>query len=361
MKISKMKGQNFYRAFIPKPNGGYAAVYGKTKKIVKEKAEKLTMEIQSGNFAESNNVVFKNWTDEWLENYLINVSNNTKVTYQAHIKNHILPYFGKKRLQKITHLDVQRFINGLSKKLSPKTIKNIHMILRRLLKDARNSNLISTNPADNIILPKIKHTETDVLDKFEAQKFIDIAYQMNNYYADAFEFLLLTGLRISEFIGLTVEQYNPDTRELKIDRQYNRKLKEYTLPKHDVIRSIQLGDRAHEIIMQHIEDSKWVSENLTGVNQSKAIFLSENYNIINDGVIRRAFKKVAKEYGKPDLRIHDLRHSHTTISLDLGIEIKTVSQNLGHASESFTLNRYAHSTQNMQNEAAKKFNSFWEK
>lgn len=361
MKITKVKDRNLYVTSIRKPDGKYKKVYGKTKKEVKEKAESLAFDIKSGKFVEDNKMTFSDWNKEWLENYLINVSDHTKVTYEGHVRNHINPYFKNAKIQSVTHHQIQSFINKLSNQLAPKTVRNIYLVIHRSLRDAKNNGYIAINPADDIILPKLKKKEMGVLDTEEIVAFLNSAYNSNSFYADAFEFLILTGLRLGEFIGLTFDSYNPITKELKIDKQYSRKLKKFIPPKHDVIRTIILPDRAHDIIMKHLRESQSFTKSVPGVNPNHNIFLNQNYGTINDGVIRKAFKKVANEIGMPDLRLHDLRHTNATLSLASGIDIKTISQNLGHSSEAFTLNKYAHSTKSMQKKASERLDEVFQK
>lgn len=71
------------------------------------------------------------------------------------------------------------------------------------------------------------------------------------------------------------------------------------------------------------------------------------------------FKKLAASIGRPDLRVHDLRHSFATLGLEQGIDVKTISETLGHASVSFTLSIYVHVSENMHQSAAEKMESLW--
>lgn len=75
------------------------------------------------------------------------------------------------------------------------------------------------------------------------------------------------------------------------------------------------------------------------------------------GVYQR-FKRIAEEIGIPDARFHDLRHSYAVASLRSGDDIKTVQENLGHATAAFTLNTYAHVTEQMKQDSAARMERF---
>lgn len=360
MKITKVKNRDLYCASVRKPDGNYKKVYGKTKKEVREKADSLTFNISIGNFVEDNKITFGDWLDEWSKGYLIDVSESTKVAYKGLINNHIKPALGKSKIQSLTHNKIQQYINSLIKKLSPKTIRNVHLVIHRSLRDAKLNGYISDNPADNIILPKLKRKEMEVLDQEEVIEFLNLAYEQIPEYADCFEFLILTGLRVSEFVGLTLDSYNPETRELKINKQYSSKFKKFISPKHDVFRTIIISERAHQIIVNRINKAKKISSLDPEINPDNFIFLNPDYRRYSDATMYRKLKTIAVQIQKPNLRVHDLRHTHATLSLASGADIKTISQNLGHSSPSFTMNKYAHSTKAMQVFAAEKLDSLFE-
>lgn len=348
MKISKDKNRNLYRASVRKPDGKYRNVYGKTKKEVKEKVEALSFNIKKGKFVENNNITMKDWCKEWCENYLINVTESTAITYKGIINNRIIPYFGNQKLQSLTHHKIQVFINSLTKELSSKYIHNIFLVIHRCLKDAKNNGYISENPADNVILPKIQTKEMSVLNEKEVIEFINTAYEIEPFYADCFDFLLNTGLRVGEMIGISFDAYDPETKILTVRQQYNEKAKKFSLPKHGKIRTIVLSDRACRIIENRYERQK----DFERLNENNLIFLSKNYNLIAIRTLRKSFDRICQKINKPNLRIHDLRHTYTTICLANGVDIKTLSANLGHTSPLLTLNKYSHSTINMQIESA---------
>lgn len=361
MKISKRKDRNLYIASVLLPNGKYKKVYGKTKKEVREKADSLSFDIKQGKFVEEKEITYSAWLDEWCKNYLININENTKISYEGVVRNHLKPYFKNKRLQNITHNNIQNFITDLSKKVSPKTVRNIYLVIHRSLKDARINGYIAVNPSDDIILPRVPKREMRVLELEEINLFLRAAYEQNPLYGECLEFMLHTGLRVGEFVGLTIDAYNPKTKVLTINKQYQPRLKQFIPPKHGVIRELVLDTRSSEIIEKHIEEVKRLQERRSDFNEIGLIFLNDNFEIIRDNTLRKFIKRVCKKIDIEPIRLHDLRHTFATLSLESGTDIKTIQKRLGHADATFTMNIYAHSTQNMNKTAASNLDKIFEK
>lgn len=349
MKISKVKGRNLYMANVPKPSGGYKKIYGKTKKEVREKAESLITEMRMGRFVENNDMTCAEWFREWLTQYLGDITESSRNTYTSVCEKWLVPSFGSERLQSLTHHSVQAFVTRISGELAPKSVRNVHLVLHRSLRDAVKNGYIGTNPADDIILPKLKQREMMVLDANEINLFLEDARKNEPEYADCLEFLILTGLRIAEFTGLTVDSYDRDTGVLTIDKQWSASLKKYTEPKHGKTRRIVLAKRAREIIEKRIKKR----------GPTETIFLNPGMRVISETTLRKVTRRIAGRIGKPGLRVHDLRHTNATISLMSGVDVKTIASNLGHATPEFTLHKYAHSTDSMQKLAADRLDAFF--
>lgn len=351
-KISKRKDGR-WACKIPLPNGKRKYLYGKTRKEVKEKVEKLLSELNTGTFLEKNSATLDEWVITWLENYLINIKESTKDVYNKTYRNYIQSEFGNKKLQKITHNQIQIHITNLSKNgLSAKTVKNIHGVFHRIFRDALKADLILSNPAENIILPTYMKKEINPLNEDEIKKFFELT--KNHTYSDVYEFLILTGLRINECLGLTVDRYNPKDRTILIDRQIEPKpFLNFVSPKNNKSRTLYLCDRAIEIIESRLKRTELERVDNPFYNEHDLIFFGR-YRHYSSHTIYNNIRKIGKLVRKENVRLHDLRHTYATLSLKAGVDIKTVQQNLGHSTASFTLQQYAHSTDHMQKKASEK-------
>lgn len=365
MKISKRKDRNLYYANVKKPDGGYVKVYGKTKREVREKYDEVVEKILNGKYVEKNSMTIKEWSEIWTKNYFLNLKNSTIEAYTSHLRNHIVPCFGKMKIQALKRMNVQKFINDLnSKGLSPKSIKNIHLTLHRLLKDAVLAEIIPSNPAENILLPKMVKQEMVVLNEDNIKLFLDTAEDMYPDYYDVFKFFLLSGLRVGELIGLTFDRYNSETHSILIDRQLNKAMHfNFDTPKHDVTRIVYIPPEAEKIILERQKVFEDMNKRLGKHNKNKDgfIFFTDEGNHLTHTILYKRFKKIVNKIKIPNLRIHDLRHTFATIALKSGMDIKTLQKILGHSDATFTLNRYGHSTDTMSQEAASNFGSMFRK
>lgn len=296
-------------------------------------------------------VTIKEWSKDWIDFYLFNLKDRTLENYISILNNHIFPYFNDQDITSIKRKDVQHFIRYLhQKKLSPKTIHNIYLTLHRLFRDAVTEELIETNPANSIILPRKEKKSLNILEENEVGIFLKKAYELFPKDAKLFEFILLTGLRKGEAIGLVISKFNPIKGSIIIDQQYDVVTnKGFRSTKSSDTRTLFLNERAIRLIESSIK------ENRNFDNPYEFIFLNAIGEHFKNTTLGEHFKQIVKEIGKENLRIHDLRHTYAMLSLQSGMDIKTLQQNLGHADSAFTLNKYGHSTDRMKKQSSKNF------
>lgn len=372
MKISKRKDGR-WRTTVKLPDGSYKSVYGKTRAECKDKATELEVQILTQEYVPKNTVTLQAWFNKWLDTFTINLKPTTINNYKITVNNHIFPFFGKnKRIQNITTLDVQSFVNYLSQQdLSSRTIYNAYYKLKKLLDCAKKSGLIAKSPCEFIELPVIKDDpNNNVLDLEQAKNLIELAYEYDErirprsyvHYADILHFLLLTGLRISELCGLTFDDYNKETGTLTIHRQLlMRSGIHFQSTKNDVVRELYLTKQAQEIIENRINEERLKETTETNYkNHNHFIFCNGIKPKLSYTAFHSWLKKVGRFAGIENLKPHTLRHSHATISLALGMDIKTIQENLGHTSVSTTMTVYTHSTGDMKRMATKKLEEFFE-
>ena len=117
-------------------------------------------------------------------------------------------------------------------------------------------------------------------------------------------------------------------------------------------------------ILKRVQEEQNRSRDLMGAaweNSFGLVFTNADGRYIMPQTAFKRFKKAAEKVGRPDARFHDLRHTYAVISLQEGDDIKTVQQNLGHATASFTLDVYGHVSEKMKQESADRMQSYFEK
>lgn len=192
---------------------------GKTQKEVREKMQAELVKINNHEYQEPSNMTLGEWLETWERDFLNGVKPSTRLNYSQHIRNHILPALGSRRLQNLSGLDIQRFYNEILEKggkkwlhdkegrilkkdgkpvyepapLSAKTVKNIHGVLHKALEKAVQSGHIRTNPADNCELSRVEKKEIRPLDSEDIARFMEAV--QNHPFRALFLTTLFTGMR----------------------------------------------------------------------------------------------------------------------------------------------------------------------
>lgn len=340
------------------------SVYGKTQKEVRLVLSKIVSEMDSGTYAEPSKMKVSQWLDEWLANYTMNIKPATRSAYEEHIRVHIKPSLGDIPLKQLSTRDIQQLYTSLLKEreLSPKTVRNIHGVLHRTLEQAKLLGYIRVNPADAAVTPRVEKKQVEALDTEDVGKFL-AAIKGSKYEYPLFV-AVFTGLRQGELLGLTWDCVDFEHGLLLINKQHNRVKGDtefrFASLKNDKARVLTAAEEVMEVLrLQKQRQEAWAATFGDGwKNPDNLVFTTELGRYINNKILYQNFKRIMKKLGKPNLRFHDLRHTYAVNSLRAGDDIKTVQENLGHATASFTLSTYAHATPGMKKESAKRMTEF---
>lgn len=308
------------------------------------------------------------WMTIWSQEYLGGVKPLTVSSYLGIINHHIVPNIGAVKLDKLNTHTIQRFYNSLEhppdgkKALSPKTIKNVHGILHKALKQATRNGLIPINPAEACTLPRIVKKEILPFDECQTKAFI--AAIQGHKFEDLFLITLFTGLREGEALGLKWDCVDLERGTLTINKQLQREKRKggsyiFAPLKNDRPRTLH----AAPFVVQRLQEIKSRQDELRrqagpAWEDSGLVFTNSTGHHLAIHTVYTSFKKVAASIGCPQARFHDLRHSYAVASIRSGDDIKTVQGNLGHATASFTLDVYGHVTEQMKQASAERMEAY---
>ena len=242
--------------------------------------------------------------------------------------------------------------DSMREPLSAKSVRHVHVILRRALADAVLWGYLSKNQADAAKPPRLEKTK-----KFKTwtteqlRRFLD--HVAGTDWEALFTLLATTGMRRSEAMGLWWSDIDLDGHRLSIVRTYLNVggRPAVSEPKTgSSARSISLDTHTIEMLRNHRRQA--VEQALaTGAAMSDFVFADKGIPIKPDRVTR-TFTRLTEQAGLPHIRLHDLRHTWATLALRNGVHPKIVQERLGHANISTTLNTYSHVTEGMQTQAA---------
>lgn len=341
---------------------------GKTQKEVREKMQATTVAVNEHDYFEPTRMTLGEWLDIWISDFLVSAKPRTIEGYKANCKNHIKPALGAIRLSELTVIDVQRFYNNLryvdsNKRLSPKTVKNIHGTLHKALEKAVRLGYIRSNPSDKPELPKIQKAEIKPLDDEQISRFLKAI--SGHEYEYVYIVTLFTGLRQGEVLGLTWDCIDFDKGTIVIKKQLQKvrgTKGEYVLAstKNGKTRSLTVASYVMAVLraqrIKQIEDKFRIAGSWN--NPLNLVFTNPLGQHLCPHTVYLKFKKIVNGIGLPDARFHDLRHSYAVAALRSGDDIKTVQENLGHYSAAFTLDTYAHVTDQMKQESANRMDQY---
>lgn len=353
------------------------SIYGKNQKEVRQKLSKVTTEIDEGLYLEPAKMTLSDWMDLWYKEYTFDKKYSTLKGYKAQINKHIRPGIGKYNLSQLNPMILQRFFNHLSepdekgKVLSPKSIKNIYIILSGILEQAVENEMISKNPCKKVKLPKVYNKQITPLTDKQVKEFLEII-STDEIYGTILRVIVFTGLRLGEAMGLTWDCVDFEKGALNINKQLQRR------PQKDggsTLTSVKSGKprilkpapfvmqllkiRYTEQIMQkQRSEDLWLAWSNEEEHKKALVFTNLQGGYLIPKRVYLHFKSAAVAIGAPDARVHDLRHTYAVLSLQNGDDIKTVQENLGHASAAFTLDVYGHVSDRMKKESANRMEEY---
>lgn len=299
------------------------------------------------------------WLNLCLEVYMKNsLKQSTYLSYESYIRVHLKPALGNVQLRDLSPRLLQEYYNykAETEGLSPKTIININLFLHKALSYAVTEGYIVSNPAASINLPRGNKPQIEILTRDEQAKLIRASYQ--HRYGVFIRLVLFTGLRLGELLGLRWEDLDMQSNLLHIRRTLNRlnKVKKPTIP----------GESRTEIVIQPPKSQNSIRSipllpavmqdllNWRNVQRSDQAIAGEQYqdsgmivtNPFGGFIEPRTFKdhynQILTLAGLRHFTFHALRHTFASRAMEQGMEAKTLSVLLGHASVSFTMDTYAH-------------------
>ena len=267
-------------------------------------------------------------------------------SYESVIRLHIVPHLGNKKVVSLTTSTVQKFYNKLlSEGKSGSLVRDAHLILHQAMDVAVKENIIAKNPTSGAKTPKVEYKPKNILNETQLEMFMD-AIKEDELWYDFFYTEITTGLRRGELCGLKWCDFNETTGQLNVVRTVTTHkgggLKTGETKTQKGTRTIYLPPSTMKLLSERKTkvSSEWIFPNFY-----------DNSKPINPATAYSRLKTILKKAGLPSIRFHDLRHTFSTMALEYGMDVKTLSTIIGRTSAHTTLNIYSHITDTMQLQA----------
>ena len=373
-------GENIYKRKDGRYEGRYVTgkksngttrfgyVYGMRYTDVKKRLLEKKAEIQQTIHPEAavRGMTVEKWMRSWLETDLLGgIKPSSYLTYLNQMNRHILPCLGRMQMASITPEMVHSFLECLQAKgLGENTVRGIYRLLSAAMRAALDDGIIAKNPCRKICVKRGERVQQRVFSREEQKKVEKTLSQGEDLTA---LFAMYTGLRLCEICGLRWSDINWENGTATGCRTVQR------LKRMDTDKCLKCGGAKTYLMIgspkspsscRTIPIPTFLLKRLEiQKKQRSAAQLTTGY-IFGTGMraadprtIQRRFAGVVRRLEIPDAHFHTLRHSYATRLLEMGVDVKTVSQLLGHSSAKTTLDCYAHSLLDQQRSAVAKLSA----
>ena len=335
--------------------------YGDTEREVKKKLKDYFIQGEKYNANNITKMTLEEFLVDWLENILVNTLKPKSYAIKEYIiKQQIVPRIGLLQINSIVATDIQQMINDMIKEdLSYSTIKKAYDTLNQRFKLAISQEQVNKNPTLGVVLPKQKNKKNSEIQYFSEEQCKELIKEARrtqgcnnlNVYrlGELVPFLIFTGLRIGEAIALEWKDIDCDNKTISVNKNVvevkSQDADKYILKKQDSTKT-DSSTRIVPISNNAMECIKKLKE----INGDKRfVFASQTGKYLSPSNFNRMFRGIQKALKyEPILGLHSLRHTFATLMINKGIDVKIVSELLGHSNVSVTYNIYIHTIQSQK-------------
>ena len=338
----------------------------KTRREAQAAMAKVLVSVEERSYVTPTRVTVREYLQkEWLPAIEHTIRPTTYRSYVQHVDCHIVPHIGSVRLEKLSGATINALYAKLAvsgkrdgkKGLSALSIRHVHAVLHRALKDAVRWGRLSRNPIEAADPPRVNGSAREMKTWSAEQLAAFLAATRDDRLHALWHLLALTGMRRGEALGLQWDDIDFEAASLSVRRALIPNGREVVMSEPKTARGRRvvaldpgtvavLKGQAARQLKEQAQARSWSDTNL--------LFTREDGEALHPEVVSRFFRQAVKKAMLPAIRLHDLRHTHATLALRAGIHPKVVSERLGHASVSITLDTYSHAIPAMQEEAAER-------
>ncbi|EJU3071891.1 site-specific integrase [Listeria monocytogenes] len=376
-------GNNKYELRVSKGYDARGKQIRKTKNVTVKTVKALKLELSnfeayvySSDYTEIKDMRFVDFVEKWRINYAKReLKGNTIDKYNLFLENWIIPYFERKKISKITTMQLLDYFHEVQKKgVSPSALEGHHRVIRSLFKYATLWGITETDVSLSVKKPTYKVPEKNIYNRREIEVLIDRIKILQKYQQVMIKLALYCGLRRGEVIGLTTKDmnYNKNTinvyraviksasEGIKLDETKNKRKRIVPAP-------AGLMEEIKELAKEKQKNKDKLGLLWKGTKDLDGktvilIFSHDDGTPFTPASVTRMFNRFLEKEENNDLTkisFHDLRHSAASFLLEQGINVKVIQNILGHSDIKVTLNTYAHITEDGYSEAAKTFDNFY--
>ena len=323
---------------------------GTTPKKAQKLAEEYAFEFErhcKGYTQLNENMRFSELADWYFENYApVELKEGTVYNYKSAYNNHIKPVLGNVRVKDINTPRLTQFVQSL--KLQPETVRKIYVVLQSIFHRGVEQGFIRDTPCRNVILPKNRNKKKKpVLDEEQTRRFMKLIEEKkcDPDIKRIIKVLLYTGMRCGECLALSWNDINFEEMTISIEHNLADVGGKHwlTTPKTESsIRTIGMSQTLADIFREQKKYQEQLIEALgDDFSHPEMVFTSASGNYRDRSSLGTSLKRFLRGTEFDFLTLHSLRHCNATLLLNSGVDLKVVSDHLGHCDIGVTANIYA--------------------
>jgi len=301
-------------------------------------------------------------TSQWLPAKKLHLATSTYRGYERNVQRHILPVLGKTSIRRLRYQQIEALYDTLlhpvtGRGLAPKTVYEIHLIIRGALTDAHRRGLVTRNVALVARAPKqrsLQRIEGVSLTDGELRQLLRTA--AGHRFFPIYWLTAMTGMRRNEVLGLKWSDLDITKQRLHLNRglvAVGYEVHQTRGKTKTARRAIELDDTTIAVLegWRAYQAAEFAAVGIDGGDDW--VFTDGDGEPIHPHAVYEAFRRIVHNAGIPPMRFHDLRHTHGSLLIKEGVPVKVVSERLGHAHIAHTLETYQHVLPGMQADAAR--------
>lgn len=335
-----------------------------SQKDCEKKVAKVVTEAAAGKVTASSALLVDVFLDQWLDAIRQTVRPTSHDRYARALTVDVRPAIGRKRIDKVHPIDIQKILTGASKRgLAPATVDHLRTVLHRAFRQAVRWRLIAFNPVDEVDPPKVPRVEMNAWAPAEAA--IVLATAEGDDYEALWRLAITTGLRRGEMLGLRWTDVDWERSTITIRQTLVRG------PGGALIPSEPKSERGRRTIALSMIDLRLLRQQQTRQKEwrmaaarweeSGLVFTSMSGDALSPSTLQRSYEALVKRAGVRRIRFHDLRHTAASIMVEANEHPRVMMERMGHSSIEMTMEHYAHVNSDMQKLAAERVSDLLKK
>lgn len=330
----------------------------RTKREADDYAASVLADVARGTYQQASKETVREYLlHTWLPRYKAQVRPSTYLQRESHVRKHLVPALGGKRLTALRPLDVQTFYADLAERYQPSTVVAIHLTLSTALNAAVRWGAIRRSPAERCRPPKAPRRPASLWTPAQLEQMFAILGGGHETLRAAVATAALTGLRRGELLGLRWEDVDLDAATIRVERTVTLDARGQCVlgpPKTEHAR--RRLPIAAALVAELRAYRAWQEERAAHYGgrhfTSGWVFVNARGDRLSPHTLRGQWRAAVRRAGLPHIRMHDLRHAAATRMLEAGVPLKVVSEYLGHSTIAVTANTYQHVTEEAARRAA---------